>query len=823
MSYARGREKVKIEKSPLQKVVKTAKKKKGMLLLFVLTLSLSTSQPAMELTPLGKTVSAADQAWFRSAAQAVIQGGRFRAPRYNPSPVSSPPVSSPPTAECQFASGVGYPNETSGGVFPVFDAVDCCKLCQLDTACIAAAFVNTSANGGGNCKIATTLNNPGGEPIVGSIGCIVPPSPPSPSTACTFHPNMQLYDPTSKHTENPLPAADAAACCGVCQADRQCYGAELYGTSCYKKTANLPLVKQVPPPGVSLIACTKVKPNLPAAAAAAATTRAAAAATRAASSAAAAAVAANATAWYYSPDNSSDPRHHYGSQYVRDFTYTFTMAPDLVPASDIPNILDWLMSGQVATTGEMPEGGMPPKPPGMNCWDNGPFLAKAFASYALLYDDLDWFCGEHPAGGSRVSRLLAGIEFLNIPTEDGIPHLVTTGSPHCMYGFNDLEPKRGHVLFTSLLVVEGAALVAKAVRAAAARNVPGCTNPGLADPFAVVAAAVNDSVASGAMDDTLWDSGLLLAANDPGHNDGYNNAQPDVWGSGLAVTLGVGTVAQRAKISATLAANHTKMFKWGQARELPWPMCWQWSSPMPKYMNPNQCSEDGSGGWCGKVPCGSYQNGGYWATPLGWLYPAVAQANFTVAAGLLQDVLADFKAHGINEAVNHDFVYNPPQPVGPKVYTGVMGYLASAASVYAAIWQPAAPPPPPPSPPPPNPPKTCPCGPSACAPPAANPVGGKGLNLTGWWTGTWNGGTYKYPVVEHANHTVRFCSQLAADCWWEAVGVHNLTDSSLTLDFHRCSPYKDVAKQFHVFTDDSTIVDPDDPSQKYTRSPPPHH
>ena len=81
--------------------------------------------------------------------------------------------------------------------------------------------------------------------------------------------------------------------------------------------------------------------------------------------------------------------------------------------------------------------------PGQNCWDNGPFLAKAFASYALLYNDLPWFCGVHPAGSTRISRLLQGIEFLDIPTEGGVPHLVTSVHPHSMYGFTDGEPKRG--------------------------------------------------------------------------------------------------------------------------------------------------------------------------------------------------------------------------------------------------------------------------------------------------------------------------------------------------------------------------------------------
>ena len=72
---------------------------------------------------------------------------------------------------------------------------------------------------------------------------------------------MQLYDPSGNHTKPPVTAADEAACCGVCAVDVDCIGAELYGTSCYVKTAILPLVKQVPPPGVPLVACVK-KPKM---------------------------------------------------------------------------------------------------------------------------------------------------------------------------------------------------------------------------------------------------------------------------------------------------------------------------------------------------------------------------------------------------------------------------------------------------------------------------------------------------------------------------------------------------------------------------------
>lgn len=55
---------------------------------------------------------------------------------------------------------------------------------------------------------------------------------------------------------------------------------------------------------------------------------------------------------WYAPDNASDPRHHYGAQYVRDFTYTFMMAPDQVAGADVARILDWLMAAQNNRTGE---------------------------------------------------------------------------------------------------------------------------------------------------------------------------------------------------------------------------------------------------------------------------------------------------------------------------------------------------------------------------------------------------------------------------------------------------------------------------------------
>jgi hypothetical protein len=207
------------------------------------------------------------------------------------------------------------------------------------------------------------------------------------------------------------------------------------------------------------------------------------------------------------------------------------------------------------------------------------------------------------------------------------------------------------------------------------------------------------------------------------------------------------------------------------------------------------------------------QNGGYWSTPLGWLLPAVARANFSLAASLLQDVLSDSFAHGFNEAVNHDAHYNPaggcsmgngPQcPNSSQTYQGVRGYLASVASVYGAVWslrRGAAPSPPLPSAGTPPAAKGCVDCQHMCAVPP--PVDGGGCsNLTGLWTGSWDGYVHKYSVTESADHTVSFCSDLKRDCWSEATGPRPGGGNALHLTFHRCQPYADVVNASFAVVD----------------------
>ena len=124
----------------------------------------------------------------------------------------------------------------------------CGSWCTVDTKTTGCSNVAGQCGGKNAC--------PPPPPPPPAPGPGLPPAP-APSASCEFLQDVQLYDPSSNHTKPPVAAKDRDACCGVCMADRECFGAELYGESCYVKTAMLPQVKQTSPAGVPLYACIK--------------------------------------------------------------------------------------------------------------------------------------------------------------------------------------------------------------------------------------------------------------------------------------------------------------------------------------------------------------------------------------------------------------------------------------------------------------------------------------------------------------------------------------------------------------------------------------
>jgi hypothetical protein len=70
-----------------------------------------------------------------------------------------------------------------------------------------------------------------------------------------------------------------------------------------------------------------------------------------------------------------------------------------------------------------------------------------------------------------------------------------------------------------------------------------------------------------------------------------------------------------------------------------------------------------------------YQNGGYWATPHHHVLPFLARFNRKMACRLLNQTIASFRSHGINEWVG---------PYYPAAASGAPGYVASAGGTYFA-------------------------------------------------------------------------------------------------------------------------------------------
>ena len=59
----------------------------------------------------------------------------------------------------------------------------------------------------------------------------------------------------------------------------------------------------------------------------------------------------------------------------------------------------------------MPDAGSPPAAAFQHCSDSSAHMALLVARYAVNFADYDWLCGVHPAGGRRVAKVLAGLNW----------------------------------------------------------------------------------------------------------------------------------------------------------------------------------------------------------------------------------------------------------------------------------------------------------------------------------------------------------------------------------------------------------------------------
>ena len=226
-----------------------------------------------------------------------------------------------------------------------------------------------------------------------------------------------------------------------------------------------------------------------------------------------------------------------------------------------------------------------------------------------------------------VDPLVHAMRFLPRNPETGLVHIKPGGWDRAPYGFTDSVAKQGDVLFCSLLDVEASGRLAELLRVAGRGRE--------AREWDRHARRVADSVRS-----VFWDdeTGLFRAAT-------LQCREHDIWGSAFAVRLDVATPWQARRIATYFRDHYGEIVQRGQLRHLPGGVHWE-SVRSRKDV---------------------YQNGAYWAAPVGWFVYTLDLVDPALADRTVIDMVRDFIATGdVNECVNHD-------------YRNVPGYVVSAA------------------------------------------------------------------------------------------------------------------------------------------------
>ena len=178
----------------------------------------------------------------------------------------------------------------------------------------------------------------------------------------------------------------------------------------------------------------------------------------------------------------------------------------------------------------------------------------------------------------------------------------------CAYGFTDSVRKQGDELFCSLLYVQASRQLSSLLQEL------GRTKE--AAVWAAEAKTVSESIRK-----VFWDAevGLFRAAT-------IQCREHDIWGSAFAVYLGVANAKQGKAVATYLKTHYSEIAQNGQFRHTPGGVYWE-----------KACQRD------------TYQNGGYWATPTGWLVYTLDLVDSKLADQTVLDMVAYFKRYGACE------------------------------------------------------------------------------------------------------------------------------------------------------------------------------
>jgi hypothetical protein len=178
----------------------------------------------------------------------------------------------------------------------------------------------------------------------------------------------------------------------------------------------------------------------------------------------------------------------------------------------------------------------------------------------------------------------------------------------CPYGFTDTVRKTGDVLFSSLLYVQAAGQLADLL-VVLGRTEDAETWRGVAKETAVAVRTV------------FWDGeiGLFRAAT-------VQCKEPDLWGSAFAVYLGVADTEQTQRIGAYFCRHYAEILHEGQLRHTPPGQYWEVARERDQY-----------------------QNGGYWATPMGWFAYTLHQVDAPLAERTILQFAHAMRDHNFPE------------------------------------------------------------------------------------------------------------------------------------------------------------------------------
>ena len=199
----------------------------------------------------------------------------------------------------------------------------------------------------------------------------------------------------------------------------------------------------------------------------------------------------------------------------------------------------------------------------------------------------------------------------------------------CPYGFTDSVRKQGYCFFESLLDIQASMNLATMLDAA--------NRPADAERFRTHAATVR-----GQVNERFWDEsvGLYRAAT-------VQCREHDVWGSAFAVWLDAAPPERADRIARFFRDGYRGLVRCGQVRHT-----------LPGVYWEKACARD------------SYQNGGYWGTPVGWFTYALERVSPAAVDTLYADLVAYYGEHGACEwffgstiAIPEGYVASVAQPL----------------------------------------------------------------------------------------------------------------------------------------------------------------